>query len=225
MALYKTAEPLERHLLEVDMQLTSVRCCLQSYQAYSRISSTWLRLHPPPTHTDTHPFYVEPIPPPHRLALPQLQDEPEGHTPSSSKKKRVPKKKKSEKEKKAAKPKEKKPKKNKGGKICLRCNSDYHLSFNCPQKNRYCWRCAATDHWPKDCLWPGTSETNRWCSKCLKTGSHDKIDCPIYELCQTCGKRGPFGFFQTHHCSDLSSEEEGNDPSADIYDLINPEAL
>ncbi len=76
------------------MQLTSVRRRLQSYQAYSRISSTWLRLHPPPTHTDTHPFYVEPIPPPHRLALPQLQDEPEGHTPSSSKKKRVPKKKK-----------------------------------------------------------------------------------------------------------------------------------
>jgi len=37
------------------------------------------------------------------------------------------------------KPKEKKPKKNKGGKICLQCNSDYHLSFNCPQKNHYCW--------------------------------------------------------------------------------------
>ncbi len=225
VALYKTAEPLEHHLLDVDMQLTSVRRRLQSHQAYSRISSTWLRLHPPPTHTDTHPFYVEPIPPPHRLALPQLQDEPEGHTPSSSKKKRGPKKKKSEAEKKAAKPKEKKLKKNKGGKICLRCNSDYHLSFNCPQKNRYCWRCAATDHWPKDCLWPGTSVTNRWCSKCLKTSSHDEIDCPIYEMCRTCGKRGPFGFFQTHHCKDSSSEEEGNDPSADIYDLIDPEAL
>ncbi len=221
VALYKTAEPLERHLLDVDMQLTSVRRRLQSNQAYSKISSTWLRLHPPPAPSDTHPFYVEPIPPPHRLALPQLQDEPEGHTPSSSKKKRGPKKKKSEKEK----PKEKKPKKNKGGKICLRCFSDFHLSFNCPQKNRYCWRCAATDHWPKDCLWPGTSETNRWCSKCLKTGSHDEIDCPIYEMCRTCGKRGPFGFFQTHHCKDSSSEEEGNDPNADIYDLINPEAL
>ncbi len=94
VALYKTAKPLERHLLEVDMQLTSVRCCLQSYQAYSRISSTWLRLHPPPTHTDIHPFYIKPIPPPHRLALPQLQDELEGHTPSLSQKKRKPKKKK-----------------------------------------------------------------------------------------------------------------------------------
>src|SRR6266704_5999565 len=82
VALYKTAEPLERHLLEVDMQLTSVRRRLQSHQAYSRISSTWLRLHPPPTHTDTHPFYVESIPPPHRLALPKLQGEPEGLTPS-----------------------------------------------------------------------------------------------------------------------------------------------
>ncbi len=133
VALYKTAEPLERHLLEVDMQLTSVRCRLQSYQAYLKISSTWLCLHPPLTHTDTHPFYIEPIPPPHRLALPQLQDEPEGHTPSSSKKKRGLKKKK------ATPPKEKKPKKNKGGKICLRCNSDFHLSFNCPQKNCYCW--------------------------------------------------------------------------------------
>src|SRR6266704_1059955 len=119
VALYKTAEPLERHLLEVDMQLTSVRCRLQSYQAYSRISSTWLRPHPPPTCTDTHPFYFKPIPPPHRLALPQLQDKPKGHTPSSSKKKRGPKKKATGKEK-VAKPKEKKPKKNKGGKICLR---------------------------------------------------------------------------------------------------------
>ncbi len=226
VALYKTAEPLERHLLEVDMQLTSVRHCLQSYQAYSRISSTWLRLHPPPSHTDTHPFYVEPIPPPHHLALPQLQDELEGHTPSSSQKKRKPKKKKLTTEKaKVEKPKEKKPKKNKGGKICLRCDSDYHLSFNYPQKNCYCWRCTATNHWPKDCLWPGTSAMNRWCRKCLKTGSHDEIDCPIYEMCQTCGKRGPFGFFQTHNCKDSSSEEEGNDPSADIYDLIDPEAL
>jgi len=226
VALYKTAEPLEHHLLEVDMQLTSVRHRLQSYQAYSRISSTWLHLHPPPTPTNTHPFHIEPIPPPHHLALPQLQDEPEGHTPSSSQKKRKSRKKKSVGEKmKVDRPKEKKPKKNKGGKICLRCSSDYHLSFNCPQKNRYCWRCAATDHWPKDCLWPGTSETNRWCSKCLKTGSHDEIDCPIYELCRTCGKRGPFGFFQTHHCQDSEEEEEGNDPSADIYDLIDPEAL
>jgi len=226
VALYKTAEPLERHLLEVDMQLTSVRRHLQSYQAYSRISSTWLHLHPPPIHTDTHPFHVKPIPPPHCLALPQLQDEPEGHTPSLSQKKRQPKKKKSAGEKtKVEKPKEKKLKKNKGGKICLWCGSDFHLSFNCPQKNRYCWQCAATDHWPKDCLWPGTSEMNRWCSKCLKTGSHDEIDCPIYEICRTCGKRGPFGFFQMHHCKDSSSEEEGNDPDTDIYDLIDPEAL
>jgi len=28
-----------------------------------------------------------------------------------------------------------------------------------------------------------------------------------------------------HHCKDSSSKEEGNDPSADIYDLIDPEAL
>ncbi len=192
------------------MQLTSVRRCLQSHQAYSKISSTWLHLHPPPTHVDTHPFEVEPIPPPHHLALPKLQDEPEGHTPSATKKR--PKKKRG-------------PKKNKGGKLCLRCSSKFHLSFNCPQKNRYCWRCNATDHWPKDCLWPGTSKTSRWCSKCLKSGSHNEINCPIYELCRTCGKRGPFGFFQTHHCQDSSSEEEGNDPSADIYNLIDPEAL
>jgi len=72
---------------------------------------------------------------------------------------------------------------------------------------------------------PGTSETNRWCSKCLQTSSHDEIDCPIYKMRRTCGKRGPFGFFQTHHCKDSSSEGEGNDPSADIYDLIDPEAL
>ena len=192
------------------MQLTSVRRRLQSNQAYSRISSTWLRLHPPPTHSNTHPFYVESIPPPHRLALPKLQDEPEGHTPSSSKKR-------------AKKPKKKTPrvdKKNKDGKLCLHCHSQFHLSFNCPQKNRYCWRCARTDHWPKDCLWPGTSDTNRWCSKCLKSGSHDEIDCPIYKLCCTCRKRGPFGFFQTHHCKDSSSEGEGNDPNTDIYDLM-----
>ena len=127
VALYKTTEPIECHLLEVDMQLTSVRRHLQSHQAYSRISSTWLRLHPPPTHVDGHPFNVEPIPPPHHLALPKLQGKPEGHPPSSSKKKR-PKTKKA-----------KAPKKNKGRKICLWCNSDYHLSFNCPQKNHYCW--------------------------------------------------------------------------------------
>ncbi len=218
VALYKTAEPLERRLLEVDMQLTSVRQRLQSNQACTKISSTWLHLHPPPTHTDTHPFYVESIPPPHRLALPKLQDKPEGHTPSSARKVKKGKKKQKNKTPRG-------PKKNKDGKLCLRCHSEFHLSFNCLQKNRYCWRCAGTDHWPKDCLWPGTSETSRWCGKCLKTGSHDEIDCPIYELCRTCGKRGPFGFFQTHHCKDSSSEEEGNDPSADIYDLINPEAL
>ncbi len=221
IALYKTAEPIEHHLLEVDMQLTSARRHLQSHQAYSKISSTWLHLHPPPDHTSTHPFYVEAIPPPHCLALPKLQDEPEGHTPSLSQKKKRPKKKKST----AEKTKEKKPKKNKGGKICLQCSSDYHLSFNCPQKNRYCWQCNTTDHWPKDCLWPSTSKMSRWCSKCLKTGSHDEINCPIYKMCQTCDKRGPFGFFQTHHCKDSSSEEEGNDPSTEIYDLINPEAL
>jgi len=28
-----------------------------------------------------------------------------------------------------------------------------------------------------------------------------------------------------HHCKDSSSEEEGNDPNTDIYDLIDPEAL
>ncbi len=131
VALYKTAEPLERHLLEVDMQLTSARRRLQSHQAYLKISSTWLRLHPPPAHTDTHPFYIEPIPPPHRLALPKLQDEPEGHTPSSTRKM-----------KRGKKPKNKprrEPKKNKDGKLCLRCQSEFHLSFNCPQKNRYCW--------------------------------------------------------------------------------------
>ncbi len=209
VTLYKTAEPLERRLLEVDMQLTSVRQCLQSNQAYSRISSTWLCLHPP-VHSDTHPFYVEPIPPPHHLALPKLQGKPEGHTPSVTKKKSK---------------KKRGPKKNKGGKLCLCCSSEFHLSFNCPQKNHYCWQCNTTDHWPKDCLWPGTSKTSRWCSKCLKSGSHDEIDCPIYELCWTCGKRGPFGFFQTHHCQDSSLEEEGNDPSADIYDLIDLEAL
>jgi len=44
-------------------------------------------------------------------------------------------------------------------------------------------------------------------------------------MCQTCGKRGPFGFFQTHNCKDSLLEEEGNDPSADIYNLIDPEAL
>jgi len=112
VALYKTTEPLERHLLEVDMQLTSVRRRLQSNQAYTKISSTWLRLHPPPTHTDTHPFYVESIPPPHRLALPRLQDEPEGHTPSLTKGAKRGKKK----------PKNKTPrgpKKNKDGKLCL----------------------------------------------------------------------------------------------------------
>jgi len=141
VALYKTTEPIECHLLEVDMQLTSVRRCLQSHQAYSRISSTWLRLHPPPTHTDTHPFYIESIPPPHHLALPKLQDEPEGHTPSLSKKKkkRSTKKMPVAEATKTEKSKEKRPKKNKGGKICLRCNSDFHLSFNCPQKNCYCW--------------------------------------------------------------------------------------
>ncbi len=121
------------------MQLTSVRRRLQSNQVYSRILSTWLRLHPPPTHVDTHPFDVEPIPPPHRLALPKLQGEPEGHTPSLSKKR-------------TKKPKKKAPrgpKKNKDGKLCLRCQSEFHLSFNCPQKNRYCWQCASTDHWPR----------------------------------------------------------------------------
>src|SRR6266702_3480246 len=46
IALYKTAEPIEHHLLEVDMQLTSARRHLQSHQAYSKISSTWLHLHP-----------------------------------------------------------------------------------------------------------------------------------------------------------------------------------
>ncbi len=109
IALYKTAEPLERHLLEVDMQLTSVRQHLQSDQAYSKISSTWLHLHPPLTHTDTHPFYVESIPPPHCLALPKLQDELEGHTPSSSKKRM----------KKSREKKPRAPKKNKDGKLCL----------------------------------------------------------------------------------------------------------
>jgi len=197
------------------MQLTSVRRRLQSNQAYSRISSTWLHLHPPPIHTDTHPFYIEPIPPPHHLALPKLQGEPEGHTLSSTRKTKKKSKNKASRG----------PKKNKDGKLCLRCQSEFHLSFNCPQKNRYCWQCASTDHWPKDCLWPGTSETNQWCSKCLKSGSHNEIDCPIYKLCHTCGKRGPFGFFQTHNGKDSSSEEETNDPSTDIYDLINPEAL
>jgi len=28
-----------------------------------------------------------------------------------------------------------------------------------------------------------------------------------------------------HHCKDSSSEEETNNPDADIYNLINPEAL
>jgi hypothetical protein len=81
-AIYKTAEPTERQLLNVDRQLTSARRRLQENRAHIHISNRFLILHPPVDDTMVYPM----IPPPHHLAMPQLHDEPEGHTPSHSKK-------------------------------------------------------------------------------------------------------------------------------------------
>src|SRR5260370_21032098 len=102
-AIYETVEPLERRLWDVNMQLSSARRRLQENQAFIRISDHWNRLHPPPLEESSSP-HIDPIPPPHRLAMPHLHDEPDRPTPSSSKTTRVT-----------------RNKKNKDRQLCLRC--------------------------------------------------------------------------------------------------------
>jgi hypothetical protein len=199
-AIYKTAEPTERQLLNVNMQLTSARRRLQENRAYIRISDHFLTLHPSVDDPTVYPM----ISPPHRLAMPQLHDEPEGHTPSCSKRTL-------------------RTKRNPGGKLCFRCQSEEHLSFNCPRHLKYCWHCNSQEHWPNDCLWPAPT-ARFWCTKCVATVDHKEINCHQYEQCCNCRRRGPFCFLHSHTCPERSSPTPVNDVDADVYDLIDPEA-
>ena len=203
-SIHRSAEPLERYLLEVEMQLASNRRRLQDGEAYTLIAEHWLVLHPPEPPVEPSVPYPLPIPPPHRLAMPRLHDEPEGHIQGASRRIR-------------------RPKKNKGGKICFRCNADDHLSFNCPRRHKFCWHCGSRTHWPNDCLFRKPSDP-RWCGKCLQMTNHNEVDCPVYELCHKCGSRGPFKFLRTHRCGPSRSASPTNDADSDVYDLINPEA-
>ena len=191
------------------MQLTSTRRRLQDGQAYIRISDHWQTLHPPPSPDELHPFPV-PIPPPHRCAMPILHDEPEGSIPSSTKATR-------------GRRRGKKQKKNTGGRLCFRCQADDHLSFNCPRRQKYCWRCGSQEHWPNDCLWPAP-QVSSWCSKCFSQGAHKEIDCPKYEQCKKCEVYGPFNFLKRHQCRSTTCSPSFDNQNSDIYDLIDPEA-
>src|SRR5258707_10433106 len=75
-AIYKTAEPVERRLWDVNMQLSSARRRLQENQAFVRISDHWNRLHPPSLE-EAPPLPTHPIPPPHRLSLARLHHQPQ----------------------------------------------------------------------------------------------------------------------------------------------------
>src|SRR5260370_34443992 len=133
-AIYKTAEPVERRLWDVNMQLSSARRRLQENQAFVRISDHWNRLHPPPLE-EASSSHIDPIPPPHRLAMPRLHDKPGSPTPSSSKNTRV-----------------KRNKKNKDGKLCFHCQASDHLSFNFPRPQPYFCQCNTQGHCPNHCL-------------------------------------------------------------------------
>src|SRR5260370_34009001 len=74
-AIYETAEPLERRLWDVNMQLSSARRCLQENQAFRRISDHWNRLHRPPLE-EASSSHIDATPPPHRHSMPRLRDEP-----------------------------------------------------------------------------------------------------------------------------------------------------
>ena len=94
------------------------------------------------------------------------------------------------------------------GKRCWKCNSSTHLSFCCLQKRKcYCFHCHSPQHWTSQCLFHHMNVTpdptpNLWCGKCLHSNPrHSEIQCPFYEQCWQCGRRGPFMFLQTHSCA------------------------
>ena len=162
--IMRSARPYEQSLLQAEMGLASVKNRLEEAQAMTRIAEHWLRLHPP-IMEDSRLARIEPIPPPHQPTMPQLHDEPEGPLPSSSQS--TSNKKKNQ---------DPQLKRNKGGKLCFRCQGDDHLSFNCPRKKKYCWHCHSDGHFPNDCIYTSVVRY-QWCDKCLQMGAHSEVDC------------------------------------------------
>src|ERR1700744_3842662 len=81
--IIRTTRPYEQSLLHAEIGLASVKNHLEEARALTKITEHWLQLHPP-IMEDSRNARIEPIPPPHRPAMPTLHDEPEGALPSSS---------------------------------------------------------------------------------------------------------------------------------------------
>jgi len=119
---------------------------------------------------------------------------------------------------------------------CWQCDSPNHKWRHCPQRKgpKKCNWCQSYLHWSNKCLFkqlkievPWYERTTEevlaqkeniptWCGKCLRNHpGHEEVDCPIYEQCRACGRRGPLGFMHTHRCPPIDDE----DPQQEEVDI------